>query len=59
MLGGVLGGLLIAWILSIFNFDRMFINALYELLGLSISTDAYYVIFALLGAIGSIMKKED
>lgn len=59
MLGGVLGGLLIAWILSIFNFDRMFINALYELLGLSISTDAYYVIFVLLGAIGSIMKKED
>lgn len=59
MLGGVLGGLLIAWILSIFNFDRMFINTLYQLLGLSISTDAYYVIFALLGAIGSIMKKED
>lgn len=59
MLGGVLGGLLIAWILSIFNFDRMFINILYELLGLSISTDAYYVIFALLGAISSIMKKED
>lgn len=59
MLGGVLGGLLIAWILSIFNFDSMFINTLYELLGLSISTDAYYVIFALLGAIGSIMKKED
>ena len=59
MLGGVLGGLLIAWILSIFSFDHMFINALYELLGLSISIDAYYVIFALLGAIGSIMKKED
>ncbi|WP_332829971.1 hypothetical protein [Clostridium perfringens] len=59
MLGGVLAGLLIAWILSIFNFDRMLINTLYELLGLSISTDAYYVIFALLGAISSIMKKED
>ncbi|HAT4252825.1 TPA: hypothetical protein I9093_002150 [Clostridium perfringens] len=59
MLGGVLAGLLIAWILSIFNFDRMCINTLYELLGLSISTDAYYVIFALLGAISSIMKKED
>ena len=59
MLGGVLGGLLIAWILSIFNFDSMFINTLDELLGLSISTDAYYVIFALLGAIGSVMKKED
>ncbi len=59
MLGGILGGLLIAWILSIFNFDRMFINTLYEFLGLSISTDAYYVIFALLGIISSIMKKEE
>ena len=48
MLGGVLGGLLIAWILSIFNFDRMFINTLYELLGLSISTDAQLRNFCLI-----------
>ena len=58
MLGGVLGGLLIAWILVYLISYCMFINTLYELLGLSISTDAYYVIFALLGAIGSVMKKK-
>lgn len=58
MLGGLLWGLLIAWILSIFNFDYMFINAVYELLGLKISTDVYYVVFALLGLIYGIINKD-
>ncbi|MDZ5254179.1 hypothetical protein [Clostridium sp. LIBA-8841] len=59
MLGGLLWGLLIAWILSIFNFDRMFINAVYELFGLRISSDVYYVVLALLGLICGIINKED
>ncbi|HAT4314553.1 TPA: hypothetical protein I9097_001830 [Clostridium perfringens] len=58
MLGGLLWGLLIAWILSIFNFDYMFINAVYELWGLKISTDVYYVVFALLGLICGIINKD-
>lgn len=58
MLGGLLMGLLIAWILSIFNFDYMFINAVYELWGLKISTDVYYVVFALLGLIYGIINKD-
>ena len=58
MLGGLLWGLLIAWILSIFNFNYMFINAVYELLRLIISTDVYYVVFALLGLIYGIINKD-
>lgn len=58
MLGGLLWGLLIAWILSIFNFDYMFINTVYELLRLKISTDVYYVVFALLGLIYGIINKD-
>lgn len=58
MLGGLLMGLLIAWILSIFNFDYMFINAVYELLGLKISTDVYYVVLVLLGLIYGIINKD-
>ncbi|WP_346967265.1 hypothetical protein [Clostridium perfringens] len=58
MLGGLLWGLLIAWILSIFNFDYMFINTVYELWGLKISTDVYYVVFALLGLIYGIINKD-
>ena len=58
MLGGLLWGPLIAWILSIFNFDYMFINAVYELWGLKISTDVYYVVFALLGLICGIINKD-
>ncbi|EGT3599773.1 hypothetical protein [Clostridium perfringens] len=58
MLGGLLWGLLIAWILSIFNFDYMFINTVYGLWGLKISTDVYYVVFALLGLICGIINKD-
>lgn len=58
MLGGLLWGLLIAWILSIFNFDYMFINTVYELWGLKISIDVYYVVFALLGLICGIINKD-
>ncbi|ABG83992.1 MULTISPECIES: hypothetical protein [Clostridium] len=58
MLGGLLWGLLIAWILSIFNFNYMFINAVYELLRLKISTDVDYVVFALLGLIYGIINKD-
>ncbi|XZK30623.1 hypothetical protein ACSXCN_03725 [Clostridium perfringens] len=58
MLGGLLWGLLITWILSIFNFDYMFINAVYELWRLKISTDVYYVVFALLGLICGIINKD-
>ena len=58
MLGGLLWGLLIAWILSIFNFNYMFITAVYELLRLKISTDVDYVVFALLGLIYGIINKD-
>ncbi|EHK2354680.1 hypothetical protein KCK31_000088 [Clostridium perfringens] len=58
MLGRLLWGLLIAWILSIFNFNYMFINAVYELLRLKISTDVSYVVFALLGLIYGIINKD-
>ena len=58
MLGGLLWGLLIAWILSIFNFNYMFINAVYELSRLKISTDVDYVVFALLGLIYGIINKD-
>lgn len=58
MLGGLLWGLLITWILSIFNFNYMFINVVYELLRLKISTDVYYVVFVLLGLIYGIINKD-
>jgi len=58
VLGGLLWGLLITWMLSIFNFDYMFINGVYELWGLKISTDVYYVVFALLGLICGIINKD-
>lgn len=56
MLSGLLGGLLVAWILSLFDFDKMVINSIYEVFDIEISKDLYYVIFALIGLISYILK---
>lgn len=56
MLSGLLGGLLVAWILSLFDFDKMVINSIYEVFDIEISKDLYYVIFALIGLISYLLK---
>ncbi|ELC8442194.1 hypothetical protein QYB59_001215 [Clostridium perfringens] len=56
MLSGLLGGLFVAWILSLFDFDKMVINSIYEVFDIEISKDLYYVIFALIGLISYILK---
>lgn len=56
MLSGLLGGLLVAWILSLFDFDKMVINSIYEVFDIEVSKDLYYVIFALIGLISHILK---
>lgn len=56
MLRGLLGGLLVAWILSLFAFDKMVINSIHEVFDIEVSKDLYYVIFALIGLIGYILK---
>lgn len=52
MVGGIFTGLFSAWILSIFNFDGITINALNEIFGITISTNTYYFIFAVTFGIG-------
>ncbi|HHD2754003.1 TPA: hypothetical protein ACOTG0_002848 [Clostridium perfringens] len=56
MLRGLLGGLLVAWILSLFDFDNMVINSIHEVFDIEVSKDLYYVIFALIGLISHILK---
>ena len=45
----MIGGLIIAWILSLFNFDEVCITAMQELFSIEISVATYYFIFAVLG----------
>lgn len=52
MFSNLVSGLFVAWLLSIFGFDAMFINACSQF-GFRVDTDAYYVFFALLGVIAT------
>ena len=49
----MIGGIILAWFLTLFNFDHAVIKAFQELFNITISTGTYYVIFAVLGAIAN------
>ena len=56
MLEGLLGALILAWFLNLFNFDNITKEALLELFNISISTSTYYFIFAIIGLVGGALK---
>ncbi len=57
MVNGLIGSLLLAWILSWFNFENHFINAFKELFNIDISISSYYIVFGAVGLlIGLIFK---
>jgi hypothetical protein len=47
--------LLIAWILSLFKFERLFIQAFKELFGKEVSKATYYFLFLCIGIFGEIV----
>ena len=53
---GLIFGLVVAWIISLFGGDALLIQGMSELTGKQISTEGYYTIFALLGLIGGFIK---
>ncbi|HZK33819.1 MAG TPA: hypothetical protein VFD33_00730 [Bacillota bacterium] len=55
-MGGIIGGLLLAWILSWFRIDNTIINGVNELFGLEITRSGYYVIFALIGLLADLLR---
>ncbi|MGG5463504.1 hypothetical protein [Clostridium sp. B9] len=57
MLYGALIGLGTAWVLSIFGFNTMAIEAAKQF-GFTIDNNTYYVLFILIGAIGGAFKGE-
>lgn len=52
MIGGLLNGLLIGWILLIFGFEPVAINGFKELFNIVLTTNTYYFVFGLIGLIG-------
>ena len=57
MLGGLIFGLVIAWVVSLFGGDSLLINGIRELTGNDITNAGYYTIFAIIGLIGGALKK--
>lgn len=47
--------LVIAWLLTWFNFDIIFIRAFAELFNMNITIASYYFIFFAIGAIGDLI----
>lgn len=52
---GIIGGLLLAWLLWILGFSDTIIRGIHELFGLNISMAGYYVLFGLIGLITNLI----
>ena len=52
---GIIGGLLGGWILALFGFESVVIAGMAQLFGVTINATGYYFLFALMGAIKSVI----
>ena len=57
MFGGLIVGLLVAWIGSWFGLDRLIIQGVMEFTALNITSAGYYTLFAFIGLIGGLSRK--
>lgn len=57
MLEGFVGGLIVAWILSLFYIDIMVLEVCQAFTDTQLTTIYYYIGFALIGLIGGAFKK--
>lgn len=57
MLGGLVVGLIVGWIVSLFGGDHLLIRGIQELTGNTITSAGYYTIFAIVGLLGGVFKK--
>lgn len=57
MLNGVVSGLIIAWLLSLFGVDTMFIETVQTFVVFEVTVGFYYLVFAIIGLIGGLVKR--
>jgi hypothetical protein len=58
MLGGLLVGLVVGWVVSLFGGDQLIIQGIREITGNSITSAGYYTIFAIIGLLGGVLKNK-
>lgn len=49
---GFVGGLIVAWILSLFKINIMFLEVLQPFTSIDLANSHYYVLFGMIGLIG-------
>lgn len=55
ILSGIIKGMLLAWVLTIFDCDKAVKKSMKELFNKNISKTTYYFIFAVLGIVANIV----
>ena len=58
MLIGIIKGLIVAWLLSLFNVDVMLINAIQSFTSVELNVSMYYVLFAVVGIVGELISNK-
>ena len=58
MIGGLVVGLIVGWVVSLFGGDQLIIQGVEELTNNSISSAGYYTIFAIIGLLGGVLKNK-
>lgn len=53
-MGSIIGMLMVGWILNLFGFSNIVINGICQLGGPEMGIEAYYLIFALIGALKNL-----
>lgn len=57
MFFGIIQGLLVGWLLSLFNFNDIVLNALQPFANAELGMDIYYMIFAFIGILYVLIKE--
>lgn len=58
MYSGFIGGIIVAWILSLFGMDHMILEVCQSFTEVQLTTSYYYIGFALIGLVGGAFNKK-
>ncbi|MGI6574626.1 MAG: hypothetical protein ACOX3A_01950 [bacterium] len=56
MLGGLIAGLVVGWVISLFGVNEILIQGLFELTGIAISNAGFYTILVIIGILGGAIS---
>ena len=58
MLISIIEGLNVAWLLSLFNVDKLLINAIQPFVSVELNVSMYYLLFVIVGIVGELISNK-